>query len=461
MNHMELYDLIVIGGGPGGYLAAERAAHAGLKTLLFEKNSLGGVCLNEGCIPSKALLNSAKTYLHAKHASMYGVNTENVTVDQAKVIERKRKVVKTLVSGVGAKMRQHKVVVVKEEATIDGKCADGFKIKSASGTYTGKKLIIATGSSAAVPPIPGVKENLGDFVCTNREVLELTQIPEKFTVIGGGVIGLEMAAYYAAVGSKVTVVEMLDHIAGPTDCEISTRLQKELEAMGITFLLGHACEKVEPGKVYVKAPDGAQKVIEANKVLLSIGRRANYMNIGLETIGVKTDRPGIVTDAMCRTNVPDVYAIGDVNGHHMLAHTAYREAEVAVNTILGKKDYMRYHANPSVIYTMPEVASVGLTEQECKEKGREVEIKKLSMMYSGRFVAENEGADGLCKIIVDKKTRLILGIHLIGAYAGEMIWGGAQMLETQLRVNDARQIIFPHPTVSEIVREVLWEFSDK
>ena len=458
---MELYDLIVIGGGPGGYLAAERAAHAGLKTLLFEKKSLGGVCLNEGCIPSKALLNSAKTYLHAKHASMYGVNTENVTVDQTKVIARKRKVVKTLVSGVGAKMRQHKVVVVKEEATIDGKCADGFKIKSASGTYTGKKLIIATGSSAAVPPIPGVKENLGDFVCTNREVLELTQIPEQFTVIGGGVIGLEMAAYYAAVGSKVTVVEMLDHIAGPTDREISTRLQKELEALGITFLLGHACEKVEPGKVYVKAPDGAQKVIEANKVLLSIGRRANYMNIGLETIGVKTDRPGIVTDAMCRTNVPDVYAIGDVNGHHMLAHTAYREAEVAVNTILGKKDYMRYHANPSVIYTMPEVASVGLTEQECKEKGREVEIKKLSMMYSGRFVAENEGADGLCKIIVDKKTRLILGIHLIGAYAGEMIWGGAQMLETQLRVNDARQIIFPHPTVSEIVREVLWEFPDK
>ena len=458
---MELYDLIVIGGGPGGYLAAERAAHAGLKTLLFEKNSLGGVCLNEGCIPSKALLNSAKTYLHAKHASMYGVNTENVTVDQAKVIERKRKVVKTLVSGVGAKMRQHKVVVVKEEATIDGKCADGFKIKSASGTYTGKKLIIATGSSAAVPPIPGVKENLGDFVCTNREVLELTQIPEQFTVIGGGVIGLEMAAYYAAVGSKVTVVEMLDHIAGPTDREISTRLQKELEAMGITFLLGHACEKVEPGKVYVKAPDGAQKVIEANKVLLSIGRRANYMNIGLETIGVKTDRPGIVTDAMCRTNVPDVYAIGDVNGHHMLAHTAYREAEVAVNTILGKKDYMRYHANPSVIYTMPEVASVGKTEEECKEKNIPYEVKKLSMMYSGRFVAENEGVDGLCKILVHKENRTILGVHLIGAYAGEMIWGGAQMLETQFRVTDGRQIIFPHPTVSEIIREVLWEFPDK
>ena len=451
-----VYDLIVIGGGPGGYLAAERAGHAGLKTLLFEKNSLGGVCLNEGCIPSKALLNSAKTYLHAKHASLYGVSASNVTIDQQKVVERKRRVIKTLVSGVGAKMKQHKVTVVKEEATIDGKTAEGFKVKSASGEYIAKKLIIATGSSAAVPPIPGVKENLGDFVLTNREVLELTQIPEKFTVIGGGVIGLEMAAYYAAVGSQVTVVEMLDHIAGPTDREISTRLQKELEAMGIKFLLGHACEKIEKGTVFVKDPAGNSIQIPADKVLLSIGRRANYMNIGLESIGVETERPGIVTDSLCRTNVEGVYAIGDVNGHHMLAHTAYREAEVAVNTILGKKDYMRYHANPSVIYTMPEVAAVGRTEEECKAQGIEYEVKKLSMMYSGRFVAENEGADGLCKIIVDKKTRLILGIHLIGAYAGEMIWGGAQMLETQLRVTDARQIIFPHPTVSEIMREVLW-----
>ncbi len=456
----EIYDLIVLGGGPGGYLAAERAAHAGLKTLLFEKRSLGGVCLNEGCVPSKALLNSAKTFDHAKHAAAYGVTCADVKIDQAAVIARKAKVVRTLVSGVKAKMRAHGVTVVMEEAVINGKTAEGFKVKAASGEYIGKKLIIATGSSAAVPPIPRVKENLGDFVLTNREVLELTQIPENFTVIGGGVIGLEMAAYYAAVGSKVTVVEMLDHIAGPTDREISARLQKELEAKGIVFLLGHACEKIEKGAVYVKAPDGQVKTIAADKVLLSIGRRANYMGIGLETIGVETERPGIKTNPMCQTNVPDVYAIGDVNGHHMLAHTAYREAEVAVNNILGKKDYMRYHANPSVIYTMPEVASVGRTEEECKEKGIEYEVKKLSMMYSGRFVAENEGADGLCKILVDKKKRTIIGIHLIGAYAGEMIWGGAQMLELQLRVTDARQIIFPHPTVSEIMREVLWEFND-
>ena len=385
---------------------------------------------------------------------------QGVSIDQKAVIARKRKVVKTLVSGVKAKMRAHGVTVVMEEATITGKTAEGFTVAASSGTYTGKKLIIATGSSAAVPPIPGVKENLGDFVMTNREVLELETIPQKLTVIGGGVIGLEMAAYYASVGSKVTVMEMLDHIAGPTDREISTMLQKNMEAKGVTFLLGHKCLSIVPGAVNVEAPDGKQVAIAADKVLLSIGRRANYMGIGLETIGVITDRPGIKTDTFGRTNVPDVYAIGDVNGHHMLAHTAYREAEVAVNTILGKKDYMRYSANPSVIYTQPEIASVGLTEEECKAKGVDYEVAKLSMLYSGRFVAENEGADGLCKVIIDKKHRTILGVHLIGTYSGEIIWGAAEMIELQLRVTDARQIIFPHPTVSEIIREVLWEFKD-
>lgn len=180
----------------------------------------------------------------------------------------------------------------------------------------------------------------------------------------------------------------------------------------------------------------------------------------MESIGVKCDRGAIVTDTLCRTNVPDVYAIGDVNGHHMLAHTAYREAEVAVNVICGKADCMRYHANPSVIYTQPELSSVGKTEEECREKGIDYEVKKLSMLYSGRFVAENEGADGLCKVIIDRKKRNILGVHLLGAYSGEIIWGAAEMIEMQLRVTDARQIIFPHPTVSEIIREVLWEFKD-
>ena len=456
---MEIFDLIVIGGGPGGYLAAERAAHAGLKTLLFEKRSMGGVCLNEGCIPSKALLNSAKTYVHALHAQDYGVSCQNVQIDQGKVVARKAKVVRTLVSGVKAKMKAAGVTVVMEEAIITGKNGDGFAVAAKGQTYTAKNLIIATGSSNVIPPLPGVRENLGSFVLTNREILDLQEIPKELVIIGGGVIGLEMACYYACVGSQVTVIEMLDHIAGATDRELGKMLQKELEAKGIRFLLSHKVTGVQPGTVFAEDASGKAVTVSANKVLLSIGRRANCADLGLETIGVRFDR-GITTDTQGRTNVPGVYAIGDVNGHHMLAHTAYREAEVAVNTILDKQDTMRYHANPSVIYTFPEIGSVGKTEEDCREKGIDYEVAKLSMRYSGRFVAENEGADGLCKILIDKKRRTILGVHLLGSYSGEIIWGAAEMLEMQLRVQDARQIIFPHPTVSEIIREVLWEFHD-
>ena len=456
---MENFDVLVLGGGPGGYLAAERAAHSGLKTAVFEKRSLGGVCLNEGCVPSKALLNSAKTYVHALHSAAYGVTCENVAIDQKKVIARKNKVVRTLVSGVKAKMKGAGVTVVSAEAVLDGKEGNLFRVKAGDAVYTGKNVIIATGSSNAVPPLPGLQENLGGYVLTNREILDLEQLPGSLTVIGGGVIGLEMACYYACVGVQVTVVEMLDHIAGATDREISKMLQKELESKGVTFLLSHKVLSVAPGTVTAEAPDGSKVELRSDKVLLSIGRRANCQGIGLETVGVRIDR-GIPTDNFCRTNVEGIYAVGDVNGKYMLAHTAYREAEVAVNHILGKKDTMRYHANPSVIYTFPEIGSVGKTEEQCKEKGIDYEVKKLSMMYSGRFVAENEGADGICKILVDKKRRTVLGVHLIGAYCGEIIWGAAAMLEMPLRVTDARQIIFPHPTVSEIIRETLWEFSD-
>ena len=309
---MAMFDLIVLGGGPAGYLAAERAAHGGLKTAVIEKRALGGVCLNEGCIPSKALLNSAKIYEHAKEGAKYGVSASDVKLDQKAVVARRGKVVKTLVSGVGAKMKAAGVTVITEEGKIDGRADGGYKVVAGGKEYTATRLLICTGSSAVVPPIPGVRENLGEFVLTNREVLELPEVPKNFAIIGGGVIGLEMAAYYCVAGAHVTVIEMLDHIAGPTDREISTMLQKEYAKKGVDFKLNTKVVAVEPGKVVCEA-DGKTIEVPADKVLLSIGRRANTKDIGLETIGVELNRGVIVTDDCGRTNVEGVYAAGDVH----------------------------------------------------------------------------------------------------------------------------------------------------
>ncbi len=453
-----MYDLIVIGGGPAGYLAAERAGHAGLNTLVIEKRAMGGVCLNEGCIPSKALLNSAKMYDHAKHSDVYGVHVEGVTIDQKQVVARKNKVVATLVGGVEAAMKANKVKVVKEEAYIEGKTSEGFSVKAGGEVYTAKQLLIATGSSPVVPPIPGAKEGLANgFVMTNREVLDLQEIPAQLVIVGGGVIGLEMASYYNSVGSKVTVIEMLDHIAGPTDRQISSILQKNYEKKGVTFKLG--CKVTGIGTDSVSFEENGQAcTVAADKVLLSIGRRAVTQGFGLENLNVYTERGAIVTDEFGRTNIAGVWAAGDVNGKSMLAHTAYREAEVAINNIIGKKDRMRYNAIPSVIYTNPEVAGVGETEETAKAKGLDVEIVNITMKYSGRYVAENEGGDGICKILMDKKYRTIVGAHLIGGYASEIIYGAAMMIETEMTIEDLKEIVFPHPSVSEIIREALFMF---
>lgn len=455
-----MYDLIVIGGGPAGYLGAERAAHAGMSVCLFEKNSLGGVCLNEGCIPSKALLHSAKVYETAKHADKYGVNVSDASLDHKAVVARRGKVVKLLVSGVGAKLKNAGVTVVKAEAKITGRVPGGFSVEADGKAYEAKKLLIAAGSSPVIPPIPGLKEAVeSGFAITNREVLVLPEVPKSLVIIGGGVIGLEMAAYYKAAGSEVTVVEMLDHIAGPTDGEIRAILLKEYQKKGVKFLLSTKVTGLTKDSVLCEA-DGKAIELKCDKALCAIGRRANLNGLGLETLGVETSRAGIVTDAQGRTNVEGVYAAGDINGIQMLAHTAYRESEVAVNTMLGKKDVMRYHANPAVIYTKPEVACVGYTEEAAREAGIPYEVKKLSMRYAGRFIAENEGEDGLCKVLVHEKHRNVIGVHMIGAYASEIIWGAAAMIEMELRVKDAKEIIFPHPTVSEIIREVIWEFAD-
>ncbi len=453
-----IYDLIIIGGGPAGYLAAERAGHEGLKVLLIEKRYVGGVCLNEGCIPSKALLYSAKIYDNAVHSEQYGVTVVNALLNHAAVVERKNKVVDTLVMGVKSKLRNNKVTVVEGAAEIAGRSSAGYEVRAGSDMYTGKRLLIATGSVPVVPPIPGLKEGLEKgYVVTNRELLDLKEVPSALVIVGGGVIGLEMASYFNSAGSKVTVIEMLDHIAGYTDREISGYLLDSYQKKGVEFKLGAKVVQVGDGAVVYES-EGQTYSVAADKVLLSIGRRPATEGLGLEKIGVEVERGRIRTDQRGKTNVPEVYAAGDVNGVSMLAHTAYREAEVCINNILGKRDIMRYNAIPSVIYTNPEVAGVGETEESARQKGIEYEVAKLPMIYSGRYVAENAEGEGLCKILADKRHNRIIGVHMVGSYASEMIYGAGLMLETEMRVKDIKELVFPHPTVSEIIRETIFQF---
>lgn len=451
-----MYDLIILGGGPAGYNAAERAAHGGLKTLVIEKRALGGVCLNEGCIPTKTLLYSAKIFDYSKHCNEYGVKLEGASIDHGFVVERKNKVVKMLVGGIGATLKKAGVEVVDAAGEILRRDADGFVVKAADKEYTGKQLLICTGSTAAVPPIPGLRESVASgFGMTNHEILDLKDVPEKLVVIGGGVIGLEMASYFNSIGSKVTVIEMLDHIGGPTDREISSMLQKEYTKRGVEFLLGAKVTSVGTDCVNYEL-DGKQLSAKADRVLVSIGRRAMTQGIGLENIGVLTERGAIVTNDRGQTNVAGVWAAGDVNGRSMLAHTAYREGEVAINNILGKKDSVNYDAIPSVIYTNPEVAAVGETEESAKANGLDVITKTVTLKLSGRYIAENEGGNGVVKLVIGKEHKDILGVHMIGTYASEIIFGCAMMVDRHMRVSDVQKTVFPHPTVGEVIREAMF-----
>lgn len=452
------HDLIIIGGGPAGYLAAERAGKAGINTLLIEKRFLGGVCLNEGCIPSKALLYSAKIFDSARHGQKYGVEAKEVNLNHKTVIERKNKVIKTLVTGIRNKLRKNNVSVVEGFGQILGRSSDGYVVKVGDKEYISDRLLIATGSSPIIPPISGVKEGLEKgFVMTNREILDIEYVPSSLVIIGAGVIGLEMASYFNSAGSKVTVIEMLDHIGGYMDREASQMLLKAYQKKGIEFELGAKVVKVSENKV-VYEKDSKVHEIACDKVLLSVGRRPNVDGFGLENIGIEIEKGRIKTDERCKTNMPEVYAAGDVNGILMLAHTAYREAEVCINNILGKKDVMRYGAIASVVYTNPEVAWVGETEETALQKGIDYDVVKISMLYSGRFVAENEDTEGLCKVLIDKKYRRLIGVHMVGNYSSEIIYGAAMMIENEMRVDDIKELVFPHPTVSEIIREAIFEF---
>lgn len=453
-----MYDLAIIGGGPGGYVAAERAGAAGLSVILFERRELGGVCLNEGCIPTKTLLYSAKVYNYAANGGDYGVSTEGASFDYAKIVARKDKVVKKLVGGVKAAMKAGKVTVVKENATIQGRDAEGIKLSAGDQTYTSRNLLICTGSEAAVPPFPGLKE-AGDVIVTNREILALKEQPKELVVIGGGVIGMEFAAFYNTLGTKVTVVEMLPKILGPLDDEISSTLQSVYSKRGIEFCLKCKVTGIEGNSVVYEDPEGKVCRVKGDKILVSVGRRANISGYGLESLGVEMllnrgGKPcGIKVDERMRTNIPGVYAAGDVTGFSMLAHTASREGEVAVNNILGKKDVMRYNAIPGVVYTNPEVAGVGVTEEEAKAKGLDYKVIKLPMQYSGRFVAENEHGDGLCKLIVGARYHEVLGAHMLGNPCSEIINSMCLAIEQEMTVEQLKEVVFPHPTVSEIIKE--------
>lgn len=458
------FDLAIIGGGPGGYVAAERAGAKGLSVVLFERKNLGGVCLNEGCIPTKTLLYSAKVYNYAVNGGHYGVYAENPCFKYDEIVARKNKVVKKLVAGVRAAMRAYQVAVVAESAEIQGRSAEGLTIKAGEEIYSANNLIICTGSEAAVPPFPGLKE-AGDVVVTNREILSLDERPEELVVIGGGVIGMEFAAFYSTLGTKVTVVEMLPKILGPLDDEISAMLQKQYAKRGINFCLNCKVCAIEGNTVVYEDPEGQTQRVSGDKILVSVGRRANLQGFGLEKLGVElalnpAGRPyGIKVDEHMRTNVPNVYAAGDVTGFSMLAHTASREGEVAVNDILGKPDQMRYDAIPGVVYTNPEVAGAGLTEEEAKNKGIDYEVVKLPMAYSGRFVAENERGEGICKMIVEAGSHKVLGVHMLGNPCSEIIHSACIAIEQGMTLEQLKEVVFPHPTVSEIIKETAFSIN--
>ena len=441
------YDLAIIGGGPAGYTAAERAAQGGLNVVLFEKKALGGVCLNEGCIPTKTLLYSAKLYQQALSGAKYGIAAEHVAFDYAKICARKTKVVRKLAAGIRAKLQQ--VTVVQGEASV--KNADEIvEIDCDGQLYEAERLLICSGSETALPPIKGIE--LGHF-WTSREALQATEVPESIAIVGGGVIGMEFAGLFSAFGSKVTIVEMASEILPGIDAEIAALLRAEYEKRGVAFHLGARVLELQPQMVKF-ADENGENELAAQQILLCVGRRPNVQNLGLEPLCLERFRNGLKVDEQMRTSHPRIYAAGDVTGFSMLAHTAVREAEVAVNHILGIPDAMTYDAVPGVVYTNPEVAGVGVTEAALQSAGAVYSVKKLPMTYSGRFVAENEGGNGLCKLIFDAENRL-KGAHLIGNPASELVATAALAIEQKLTVDVLAKLIFPHPSVGEILKETL------
>jgi dihydrolipoamide dehydrogenase len=494
---VDVYDTIIIGGGPAGYLAAERLARKRKKVLIIEERYLGGTCLNAGCIPTKTLLNSAKLYVHAKEAQKFGVKAEAVSFDWAVIQNWKTEVVQRLRRGVETRLKSLGVEVAEGRGEIvnvpSGNQPGMVKIRMEPGTglrpepgtiptaVQGKTLLICAGSVPALPPIPGVMGNAK--VVDSTALLNVESVPEKLAIIGGGVIGVEFAGLFSALGSKVTVIEMMDEIVPFMDKDQSPVLRRAMK--DVEFKLGCQVEKIEghksPLKVCFRGSNDPLKEgfrpsksalfesIEASIILMAAGRVPVIDTWGAKAAGVDADKRGVRVDDRMRTNIPLVWAAGDLTGKSLLAHSAYRMGEVAAADILAALDgnnassnnRMRYNAIPWAVYGLTESAGVGLTEQEAERKGIAVTKASLPMKASGRFTAENGfNAPGAVKVIASATDRRILGVHAVGAYAPEFIWGGAALIEQEFRIDEIKQLVFPHPTVSELIRDAVWELEN-
>ncbi len=446
-----MYDLVIIGSGPAGYVAAERAGEMGKKVLLVEKErNLGGVCLNSGCIPTKSMLFSAKLYHHALHAEAFGVTVSDAGFDYSVVKARAEGVQANLRKGIQGLMKKNKVEVVRGAARI---IAPGT-IAVEGREFAAANLLIATGSRAFMPPIDGLADN--PRVVTNVGILAQDRMPDHLCIIGAGVIGTEFAALYTMAGRQVTMIEMLPQVCGNTDRELARMVQKKLEKQGAKIHLDAKVTSVTGGTVAFIDKKGQKQSVDAELILVATGRATNTEGLGLETIGVDFDRVGIKVNDRAMTNVPGVYAAGDVTGRWQLAHFASRQATVAVNNMFGRPDVCRENAVPAVIYTDPEVACVGMTEEQAKEQGIPVKAVKYPLGASGRFLAETNAERGVLKAVFCRERGTLLGMHIAGPYASEMIGAACAMIETELRAKDIREIIFPHPTVSELMRDAAW-----
>lgn len=457
------YFLAIIGGGPAGYTAAEKASKAGKDVVLFEQNAVGGTCLNVGCIPTKSLLYGAKQYYNATHAQKYGVTANEVSFDFAAMQKRKTIVVRKLVAGIKQRLNNEHCTLVNgfarvlspSESEANGLCSfseqseRSYCVECNGETYEAENLMICTGSTNFVPPIPGIKDN--PVVWDSTDALAAAELPKSIIIVGGGVIGMEFATLYHELGVPVTVIEALPRILPNLDEEVVAVLAEKYKKAGINILTSTKVESINGGKVTANGVE-----YEADKILVSVGRRANLN--GLEALNdIELNRGAIVIDDFCKTNLPNVYACGDVTGKIMLAHVASRQAEVAVGRMLKQIPLQRiaYNAIPSVVYTNPEIASVGITEQQAAEMNIPVEVRKLPMTFSGRFMAENEGETGLCKMIVDAKNHSVLGVHMIGNPCSEFIAAASFAVRMGYTTAEMQQVVFPHPTVSEILHEMV------